>query len=82
MCRSLRVMSLNRCGFCLRGYSVSMTGRLRDDEEASVFGAAIGDLVRCSGGNSQAGVRQEAVLFSAQFNGKLTREHVEELRGA
>lgn len=79
-CLRLRRASVAR----VRGWhsdAVPVARRLRDHNEAHILAAAIEDLMRYLRGDGEAGGRNEAVFCTVEFDGELTGENVEELRG-
>ena len=59
--------------------TVSVAGRLRDDEKTRVFPAAIEDLMRCLRGDGESGRCREPMLFTGEFDDEFAGEYVEEL---
>ena len=60
-------------------YPIPMAGRVGDDEEARVLGAAIEDLMRRLGGNKESGEGSELMFFAIELDGQFFNKHIEEL---
>jgi len=60
-------------------YPIPVAGRLGDDEETRVLGAAIEDLMRRLGGYRESGEGREPMFFAIELDGQFPNEHIEEL---
>ena len=60
-------------------YPITVAGRVGDDEEARVLGAAIEDLMRRLGGYRESGEWLELMFFAVELDGQFPNEHVKEL---
>ena len=61
------------------GYPIPVAGRVGDDEEARVLGAAIEDLMRHRGRYRESGEGREPMFFAIELDGQFPNQHVEEL---